>query len=46
LSETFDDLDLWHSFIEAEFDDMVLLNFHDFETFCPMNPLWLAKFAP
>jgi hypothetical protein len=45
LSETFDDLDPWHAFIGEEFDDMVLFNFYDFDSFCPMNPLLVAKFA-
>jgi hypothetical protein len=45
LSERFDDLNPWHSFIGEEFDDMALFKFHDFDTFCPMNPLLLAKFA-
>jgi hypothetical protein len=45
LSETFDDLDPWHAFIREEFDDIALFNFHDFDTFCPMNSLLLAKFA-
>jgi hypothetical protein len=45
LSETFDDLDPWHAFIAEEFDDIALFNFYDFDPFCPMNPLLLAKFA-
>jgi hypothetical protein len=45
LSETFDDLGSWHAFMAEEFDNMALFNFHDFDTFCPMNPLSLAKFA-
>jgi hypothetical protein len=45
LSEMFDDLDPWHAFIGEEFDDMALFNFHDFDTSCPMNPLWFTKFA-
>jgi hypothetical protein len=45
LSETFDDLDSGHAFIGEESDDIALFNFHDFDTFCPMDPLLLAKFA-
>jgi hypothetical protein len=45
LSETFNDLDPWHAFIGEEFDDMALFKLHDSDTFCPMNPLLLAKFA-
>jgi hypothetical protein len=45
VSETFDDLDPWHAFIREEFDDIALFRFHDFDTFCPLNPLLLAKFA-
>jgi hypothetical protein len=45
LSETFDDLDPWHTFIGEEIDDIALFNFHDFGPFCPMNPFLLAKFA-
>jgi hypothetical protein len=45
LSETFNDLDPWHAFIGEEFDDTALFNFHDVDTFCPMNPLLLAKFT-
>jgi hypothetical protein len=45
LSETFGDLDPWHAFIGEAFDDMELFSFHDFDTFCSMNPLLLAKFA-
>jgi hypothetical protein len=45
LSDTFDDLDPWHAFIEEEFDDMDLFNFHDSDTFCPMNPILLTKFT-
>jgi hypothetical protein len=45
LSETFDDLDPWHAFIGEEFDDMAMFNFNDFDPFCPMNPLLVAKFA-
>jgi hypothetical protein len=45
LSETFDDLNPWHAFIGEEFDDIAMFNFHDFDTFCPMNPLLLAIFA-
>jgi hypothetical protein len=45
LSETFNDLDPWHAFIGEESDDIALFKFHDFDTFCPMNPLLLAKFA-
>jgi hypothetical protein len=45
LSETFDDLDPWHAFIGEEFDGVALFKFHDFDTFCPVNPLLLAKFA-
>jgi hypothetical protein len=45
LFETFDDLDPWYAFIGEEFDDIALFNFHDFDTFCPMNPLVLGKFA-
>jgi hypothetical protein len=45
LSETFDDLDPWHAFIGEEIDDIALFNFYDFDPFCPMNPLLLAKFA-
>jgi hypothetical protein len=45
LSETGDDLDPWHAFIGAEFDDVALFNFHDFGTFCPMDSLLPAKFA-
>jgi hypothetical protein len=45
LFETCYDLDPWHTFIGEEFDDMALFNFHDFDTFCPMDPLLLAKFA-
>jgi hypothetical protein len=45
LSETFDDLDSWHAFIGEEIDDIALFNFYDFDPFCPMNPLLLAKFA-
>jgi hypothetical protein len=45
LSETFDDLDPWHAFIGVEIDDIALFHFDDFDTFCPMNPLLLARFA-
>jgi hypothetical protein len=45
LAETFNNLDPWHAFIGEEFNDIALFNFHDFDTFCPMNPLLLAKFA-
>jgi hypothetical protein len=45
LSEACDDLDPWHAFIRKEFDDMALFNFHDFDTFCPMDLLLPAKFA-
>jgi hypothetical protein len=45
LSETFNDLDPWHAFIAAAFDNIVLFSFHHFDTFCPMNPLLLVKFA-
>jgi hypothetical protein len=45
LFETFHDLNPWHAFIGEEFDDIALFNFHGFDTFCPMNPLLLAKFA-
>jgi hypothetical protein len=45
LSETFADFNPWHTFIGAEFDDIALFKLHDFDTFCPMNQLLLAKFA-
>jgi hypothetical protein len=45
LSETFDDLDSWRAFIGEDFDDIALANFHDFDTFRPMTPLLLPKFA-
>jgi hypothetical protein len=45
LSETCDDLDLWYAFIGKEFDEMALSWLDDFDTFCPMNPFLLAKFA-
>jgi hypothetical protein len=45
LSETFNDLDPWHAFVREEIDDIALFNFYDFDPFCPMNPLLLAKFA-
>jgi hypothetical protein len=45
LSETFDDLDPWHAFIGEEIDDIALFNVYDFDLFCPMNPLLLAKFT-
>jgi hypothetical protein len=45
LSETCNDLDIWHACIEQEFDDVTLFNFHDFDTFHPMDPLLPAKFA-
>jgi hypothetical protein len=45
LSEALEDLDPWHAFIGEEFDDAALFNFHDFDTFCPMDPLLPAKFA-
>jgi hypothetical protein len=44
-SETFDDLDPWHAFIGEKFDGIALFNFRGFDTFCPINPLLLAKFA-
>jgi hypothetical protein len=44
LSETGDDLDAWHTFITEEFDDIVLLNFHDFDSFCLMDPPLPARF--
>jgi hypothetical protein len=46
LSETFDDLDPWHAFIGAEFDDMALPNFHNCKTFCPMNPFLACQIRP
>jgi hypothetical protein len=45
LFATFEDLDPWHAFIGEEFDDIALFNFHDFDTFCPMDQLLLGKFA-
>jgi hypothetical protein len=46
LSEMFDDLDPWHAFIREELYDIASLNFHGFDTFCLMNQLLLAKWAP
>jgi hypothetical protein len=45
LSEMLDDLEPWHAFIGEEFDDIASFNFHDYDTFCPMNQSLLAKCA-
>jgi hypothetical protein len=43
LPETRDNLDRWHAFIGEEFNNVVVFNFHDFDTlvrwtsFCPPN---------
>jgi hypothetical protein len=45
LSEKYDDLDPWHTFIQKEMDEVALLNFHDFDTFCSIDSLLSAKFT-
>jgi hypothetical protein len=45
MSETCDDLDPWLTFIAAEFDNVALFNFHDFDAFCPMDQLLPTKFV-
>jgi hypothetical protein len=45
LCEKCDDLDRWHASIGEEFDKVTLFNFHDFDPFCPMDPLLRAKLA-
>jgi hypothetical protein len=45
LSEVCGDLDRRYASIGKEFDDVTLFSFHDFDTFCPIDPLLPAKFA-
>jgi hypothetical protein len=45
LSETCDDLDLWHAFIAGEFGEVLLFNFRDFDLFCPIDQPLPTRFA-